>query len=145
MIKRLFHTFVFILLCTTSIGQSDGNNYLFKEPKIRFQWDIGKSYFTHSYRSNTTIDYNLIGNTVDFVGIVVKNRLNISVGGNFVTSTPQKFEYFDGSDTSAVRMLDYGNFYFKLEPLVFNCSGREKLDKLNEINKSINFPYETRT
>ncbi|MBI1267264.1 MAG: hypothetical protein GC193_07530 [Cryomorphaceae bacterium] len=26
-----------------------------------------------------------------------------------------------------------------------NCSGREKLDKLNEINKSINFPYETRT
>ena len=25
------------------------------------------------------------------------------------------------------------------------CSGREKLDKLNEVNKSLNFPYETRT
>ena len=34
---------------------------------------------------------------------------------------------------------------FPIQKQLIGCSGREKLDKLNTVNKSINFPYETRT
>lgn len=116
--STLLFAFVFNLY-----GQNNEIKHIFKYPKISMQWDLGKAYYSYTFNyanTPTSRKYNLHGTTLDLIGIVIKDKINLALGIDYVSVTPQNFERFTGSASDAYRLLDYGNFYLKIEPIIWS-------------------------
>lgn len=99
-----------------SIAQNTENNISYPINSSNFQWDLGKILITYN-NNELPKKYVLIGNSIDLIGYKIKDKVVLSLGMDYIATTPQNF--IPHIDTTTVyRMLELGNFYFRIEKLI---------------------------